>query len=212
MEALFSLPISEEGIADVNRWRVNTITPLTAGVMVKTHHYLHRVPPISYAFGLLIDGDVAGVATFGTPPSRHLQMSICPSNPDYVLELNRLWVDDIMPHNTESWFIARCLKLLPASIVVSYADTAYNHIGYIYRAANFHFAGWTDMDRKTPRFDYVVPGKHSRDAMRHGFTERRRRQPKMKYWTVTGDKRERRNLEQLVAWPSINWRIQNDTV
>lgn len=98
--------------------------------------------------------------------------------------------------------------MLPPLIIVSYADTAHGHAGYIYRALNFNYAGWTDMERKTPRFDYVVPGKHSREAFRGGvaqFTERVRRKPKVRYWIVTGDRRQQKALRRMCAWPVMDW-------
>ncbi len=178
-------------------------------MMVVKNHYLHRRPPISFAFGMRReDGELGAVVTFGTPPSRHLQISACPSDPAKVIELNRLWVHDDYPRNTESWFVSRALAMLPARIVVSYADPVYGHAGYIYRALNFSYAGWTDMERKTPRYDYVPvdPTTHSRDAFRNGYVERRRRVAKVKYWTVTGNKSERRTLRKACPWPSYDWR------
>lgn len=188
---------------------MNEVRPMSskeAAALVVERHYLHRRPPISFAFGLYAP-DLLGVVTFGTPGSHHMLLSACPENTSFVIELNRLWVSDDAPRNTESWFLARALALLPPRIVLSYADTAQGHEGYVYRASNFFYAGWTDMDRKTPRFDYVAPGKHSRDAFRNGFTERIRRKPKMRYWTVTGDRRERRALERMCKWPKMNWKI-----
>ena len=168
---------------------------------------MHRKPPISFAFGLIDDyGATRGVVTFGTPASHHMLIGACPSAPGDVIELNRLWVHDDMPRNSESWFVARALALLPPKIVLSYADTAAGHAGYVYRAANFYYAGWTDMDRKTPRFDYVAPGKHSRDAFRNGFTDKVRRLPKVKYWTATGNRRERKRLEASCLWPRLSWK------
>lgn len=176
--------------------------------MVVEHHYLHRRASISFAFGLFCP-DLCGVVTFGTPASRHLQIGASPTSPDAVIELNRLWVDDKMPRNTESWFMARAIKLMPTRIIVSYADTTAGHMGYVYRASNFYYAGWTDMDRKTPRYDYLMPGKHSREAFRSGSgarSEKVRRRPKIKYWTVSGNKRERRALKELCEWPRLSWR------
>ena len=173
-----------------------------ARTIVEREHYLHRKPPVSFAFSLSESCEIVGVCTFGIPASHHMLMSACPTDPSKVIELNRLWVHDRMPRNTESWFVSRCLKLMPPRIVVSYADTSYGHQGYIYRALNFHYAGWTDMDRKTPRFDYVPRnGKHSRDAFRSGEWVRIRRKPKIKYWTVTGDRRERFSLTGIAGWP-----------
>lgn len=126
--------------------------------LVVAHHYMHRKPPISFAFGLVGDcGNLKGCITLGTPASRHMLISACKTAPQDVIELNRLWCHDDMPRNTESWFISRALAQLPAKIVLSYADTSVGHFGHIYRAANFYYAGWTDMERKTPRFDYVLP-------------------------------------------------------
>jgi len=178
----------------------------------KLFHYLKRRPNCSYAFELtdkLIFGKLLGICTFGVPASRHLQISVCKSNPDLVLELNRLWVSEEMPRNSESFFVSRCLKQLPARIIVSYADTKYGHVGYIYRALNFKYAGITDSDRKTPRFDYVTPNKHSRDTSRNGtinICEKVRRLPKHRYWTVTGNKREKKHLESICLWDQINWK------
>lgn len=189
---------------------VERISSRLARGTVEREHYLHRKPPVSFAFGLY-DGEVlVGVVTFGSPPSRHLQKSICPSNPAAVLELNRLWVDDIMPRNTESWFVARAVALLPAAVLVSYADTAYGHEGFIYRALNWRYAGKTDADRKTPRFDYLVPGKHTRSAFRDGDGRdavKVRRKPKHRYWSLSGNRRERRDLARLVAWPSLAYPV-----
>lgn len=183
----------------------------TAIQIVVRHHYLHRKPSISYAFALSdaeILGNILGVVTFGTPPSRHLQQSACADNPSAVIELNRLWVDDKCPANTESWFVSRALKLLPPHIVVSYADTGYGHVGYIYRALNFLYSGLTDSDRKTPRFDYVTPGKHSRNTTRNGLmqtAEKVRRKPKHRYFYITGNRRERRDLMKIATWPVLPW-------
>lgn len=187
--------------------RVAVISHREAVRLVIAHHYMHRKPPVSFSFGLIDDSGVTkGCITFGTPASRHMLLGACKTHPENVLELNRLWVHDDMPHNTESWFVSRALALLPPKIVLSYADTAAGHMGIVYRAVNFYYAGWTDMDRKTPRFDYIAPGKHSRDAFRNGFTDRVRRRPKVKYWTVTGNRRERKRLEDACHWPKLNWK------
>ena len=173
---------------------------------VVSHHYLHRKPPISFAYGMYSGERLVGVVTFGVPASRHMVIGACPSMPSAVLELNRLWVADDQLRNTETWFLARALSELPARIILSYADTSHGHLGYVYRAANFYYAGWTGMERKTARYDYVVPGKHSRDAFRIGFTDRVRRKPKVKYWTVTGNRRERAALKRACLWPKMDWR------
>lgn len=191
--------------------RVGLISKSEATRLVIAHHYMHRKPPISYALGLFDEaGDTKGVITFGTPASHHMLIGACKNSPESVIELNRLWVSDDLPRNTESWFVSRALALVPPKIVLSYADTAAGHMGYVYRALNFYYAGWTDMERKTPRFDYVTPGMHSRDAFRKGerrFTERVRRKPKVRYWIATGNRRERKALEAQCLWPKMDWKL-----
>ena len=188
--------------------RIATLGARHAAQLVVAKHYLHRRPPISHAFGVYRHGDLMGAVTYGTPASRHLQMGACPSDPSLVIELNRLWLDDSLPRNSESWFVSRTLKMLPPRIVVSYADPLHGHVGYIYRALNFHYAGWTDMDRKTPRYDYLPadPTTHTRDAFRNGYVTKRRRVAKVKYWITTGTPSERRNLVKLCGWPRYDWR------
>lgn len=189
--------------------RIEQISSQRANALVIKKHYLHRRAPVSFAYGLFKGPKLMGAVTFGTPPSRHLQMSACPSDPALVIELNRLWLDDSLPPNTGSWFVSRVLKLLPARIVVSYADPRYGHLGYVYRALNFKYAGWTDMERKTPRFDYIPldPTKHTREAFRSGYGYRVRRVAKVKYWIVTGPNRtERHRLESLCGWTKLNWK------
>jgi hypothetical protein len=187
---------------------VATLDAKTASRMVIAHHYLHRRPPISHAFGVYRHGELLGVVTYGVPASRHLQKSACPTAPDDVLELNRLWLDDVLPANSESWFVSRTLRMLPPRIVVSYADPLHGHYGYIYRALNFRYAGWTDMERKTPRFDYLPadPSTHTRDAFRNGYVAKRRRVAKVKYWIATGTPAQRRALAARCGWPSLDWR------
>jgi hypothetical protein len=200
---------------------VSLIGKAEASRLVIANHYMHRRPPISFSYGLIIDGETKGVITFGTPASRHMLIGACPTEPNKVIELNRMWVCDTLPRNTESWFIARALALLPPRIVVSYADTKEGHMGYVYRAANFFYAGWTDMDRVTPRMDYIpapVSGvhglfgeepdrqRHTREASRSGVVDMVRRSPKVRYWTTTGTRRDRKRLEALCQWPIMCWK------
>ncbi len=104
-------------------------------------HYAHRIPSISYAFGLYENKKLCGVCTFGTPSSSTLLKGICGEGfSKNVIELNRLVVSSEEP-NITSWFVSRCLNNIKNKIVVSYADTAQGHIGKIYQACNFIYTG-----------------------------------------------------------------------
>jgi hypothetical protein len=186
------------------------VAPLSSSVardIAEKNHYMHRKPPVSYAWGLHQEDEIVGIITLGIPASRHLQAGACPTDPSLVIELNRMWIADELPNGTASWFLARALRQAPPRIVVSYADTTVGHLGYVYRAANFRYGGWTDMDRKTPRYDYLPadPATHTRDAFRNGYDRKVRRKPKIRYWTTTGNHSERRKLARLCGWLDLDW-------
>ncbi|MET3658509.1 hypothetical protein [Sporosarcina psychrophila] len=60
-----------------------------------------------------------------------------------VLELTRLWVDDLVPRNGESFLISSGIRLLDSEIIISYADSGQSHVGTVYQATNFIYAGLT---------------------------------------------------------------------
>lgn len=112
---------------------------------LKKKHYAKRMPSVSHAFGLYLDGHLSGVVTYGVPASNALTKGLCGAEyADIVLELNRL-VLDTPAKNSASYLVGNSLKQLPRpSIVVSYADTGQGHIGYIYQATNFIYTGLSD--------------------------------------------------------------------
>ena len=125
-------------------------------------HYAHRMPSISWAFGLYENEELIGVCTFGKPASSNLQIGVC--GKDYqsqVQELNRLVLKYNKP-NEASYFVSRCLKMLPKPmIIISYADTEQKHQGIIYQASNFIYTGLS-----AKRTDWKVRGMEHK----HGFT------------------------------------------
>jgi hypothetical protein len=117
----------------------------TAMDVVIENHYLHRKSPCSHAYGLFKDDELVGVCVYGQGPSTTLRKGVCgPDFADKVLELTRLWTDDSLPRNSESYFVARTIKLLPKhwEVIVSFADRdGAGHQGYIYQALNFIYCG-----------------------------------------------------------------------
>ena len=124
--------------------KVNRIKTYECKDWLLNKHYSKRMCSITYAFGLFNDKNIlVGVVTFGMPPSSTLAESVCGSDlKEYVLELNRLVVNDGLPKNTLSFFVANAIKKIPNNkIVVSFADANMNHNGYIYQATNFIYTG-----------------------------------------------------------------------
>jgi len=105
-------------------------------------HYAGRVPSVSRAFGLFVGSDLEGVVTYGTPPSAPLRRGVCgDAFKECVIELNRLVL--LSNHkNDASLLVGRSLRLLGGDfVVVSFADTAQGHVGYVYQATNFMYCG-----------------------------------------------------------------------
>ena len=117
-------------------------------------HYAKRFPPISFAFGLYEETVLVGVCTYGMPSSATLREGIAGAeNAKFVLELNRLCIES-NNKNAASFLVGRSLRLLPKpSIIVSYADTAQNHVGYVYQACNFIYTGLS-----AKRTDWKIKG------------------------------------------------------
>lgn len=125
-------------------------------IMVRQQHYLHRWPGVcTLVLKLQRDSEALGVVVFALPPRETSKRYGCTT-----WELARLWLNDGVPQNGETWLIAAALRYVrrhhpDVKAIVSYADPSAGHSGVIYRAANFRSDGRTDQERKTPRFDYA---------------------------------------------------------
>jgi hypothetical protein len=150
---------------DVDRLSVRRAERFEVQAMIDAH-YLHKWHGVVVATIALCRDDVAvGVAVFALPPRETAKRY-----GGATWELARLWVHDDEPRNTETWFLARAVRLIrrerpDVRYLVSYADPSVGHVGTVYRAANWRADGRTDEERKTPRFDYECDGKrYSRRA------------------------------------------------
>ncbi len=148
--------------------------------LVIKHHYLHRKPLVSWAFGIIRDSQLVGVCTFGKP-MWSVQVGVTGGALSDVrknkgrwrdvFELNRLWIaDDVTDHCIESKFVAWCLRELkkenPNLILISYADgsvtnsvTQKNHVGVVYQAG-----GWIYTGLSSPWVDITIEGKDHRSV------------------------------------------------
>ena len=105
--------------------------------------------------GLRRSGTLLGMIVFALPPRETMKRY-----GGETWELARLWIDDSVPKNAETYVIGRAVRYIrrhrPEIVaLVSYADPSAGHAGTIYRAANWTPDGRTDQERKTPRFDYA---------------------------------------------------------
>lgn len=132
---------------------VRPVPKETARHLILAGHYSHKWQPTFgvYSFGIFREGQVAGdqclgVAAFGwmKNPKAKLFISSVPNG--WMIELNRMWVDDSLGKNAESLLIGASLRLLkkldPTIVAVqSFADGRIG-CGTIYKAANFRYFGY----------------------------------------------------------------------
>lgn len=145
-----------------NEYKILPITRNECSDFILNIHYAKRWPSISYAYGLYHNDILVGVVTYGTPPSSTLRQGIAGTiYSSDVLELNRLVLKNNIK-NEASMLVSHSLKLLPQNkIIVSFADSEQNHIGYVYQACNFLYCGLS-----AKRTDWKVKGQEHL----HGIT------------------------------------------
>lgn len=104
------------------KYKIQKISSRIANDIVVKNHYLHRKAQASYAFGLYeIHGNNDGLFTsdklvgciiYGLPASPNVCRGIC--GEEYfndVIELTRLWIDDCVGKNGESFLIGNTIKI-----------------------------------------------------------------------------------------------------
>jgi len=130
------------GVQD--NYHIKQVSYSEAMDMVIEKHYLHRKAPCTFAFGLFNNetDECVGVVVYGVSASSTLLRGVCgPEEAKNVYELTRLWVDDSVPKNGESFLIGNTIKKLDREIIVSYADSSQEHVGVVYQATNFIYTG-----------------------------------------------------------------------
>lgn len=181
----------QEKAREVRRITYAETKPFLLGI-----HYARRMPCIQYAYGLFEDGVLCGCVTYGTPASYHLCIGLAGKKNQYnVLELNRLVIlPEYSGDNRASFLIAHSLKMLPnRTFVVSYADTAWSHVGYVYQATNWLYTGMSAKRTDT----YQPTGLHPRAYDKnHHSNKRQTRSQKHRYVYLVGNKRERREMRK----------------
>ena len=189
-------------------YKVERITYNDTKPFILDIHYAKRMPSISYAYGLFLNNDLVGIVSYGSPASPSLCKGIAGlENKSFVIELNRL-VLKYNRKNEASMLVGKSLQLLPKpKIIVSYADTNQNHVGFIYQATNFYFTGTSK-----PRTDMAGKnGKHSRHHL-GDKTKRIFRSAKHRYVYLVGNKKDKKKLLKELKYPILDYPKKNEVV
>ena len=111
---------------------------------IKKYHYSGKVVNNSNLhFGAFLDNRLHGVLSYGNSLDKEKMMGLVRDTEwNGFLELNRMAFDDYLPRNSESYCIAKTLRLIKKNAphvkwVVSFADACSCGDGTIYRASNF---------------------------------------------------------------------------
>lgn len=123
---------------------VKVIPGKIANPFIKKHHYSGKVVNNSCLhFGAFLDGKLHGVLSYGPSLDKSKMLSLVEGTGwNEFLELNRMAFDDYLPRNSESYCIAKTIKLIKKNApqikwIVSFADGCSCGDGTIYRASNF---------------------------------------------------------------------------
>ena len=166
-------------------------------------HYARRMPCITNAFGLFVNEELVGVVTYGVPASRPLCVGLAGvENEKNVLELNRLCIRPELNgggRNYASFLVSHSLKMLPCgTFVVSYADTAWSHVGYVYQACNFLYTGMSAKRNDT----YQPSGLHPRAYDKNNHSDlMQTRSRKHRYVYLVGDRRTKKRMRRELKYP-----------
>lgn len=159
---------------------------VSIGVLILQYHYLHRMPAgIIQCFALI---DENGITPVGAAVFTNGKESLA----DTYIEFARLWVDDKCPRNTESYFVAYCMKYLHEHYpqfkgVVTWADPMVGHTGTLYRACNFIYDG---LSAKTKTYKNKATGKMVNNRTRSDESNR----DKQDQFEVVGENARKRRF------------------
>ena len=119
-----------------------------ANAIIQKNHYSRKFYTASYIhFGVFMDGELVGVLQFGYAMNPASQASVVANTAmDEYLELNRMWLDDCAPRNSESRALSFALTVIRAAYpkikwVQSFADERCRLGGVVYQACNFRYYG-----------------------------------------------------------------------
>lgn len=130
------------------QFKVIQIDKGVAASMYAAYHYLEDKGFLhSFSFGALFEGEVWGCITFGIPNAKNINGLYTDSEQSGVMEITRLVFKPESPKNSCSRMIKIALmelrKVYPLRLVITYADTAQDHTGAIYKASGFDYHGLT---------------------------------------------------------------------
>ena len=119
-----------------------------ANQIIVKNHYSKKFYNATYIhLGVFIENELLGVLQFGYAMNPASAGSIVEGTElNQYLELNRMWLDDKAPRNSESMAISYSVKYIRSKFskikwIQSFADERCGGFGIVYQGANFEFYG-----------------------------------------------------------------------
>jgi hypothetical protein len=171
-----------------------------ANEMIRANHYSGTfVPNSSVHFGWFVGGRMLGALQFGPAMNPASGASVVPGTPrGGYLELNRMWLSDECPRNSESAAISCAMRIIErdhghVGWVQSFADERCGGLGVVYQACSFVYVG-----EHTSTF-WEIDGEwfHNYFAtVTGGKTPSRAEEPKVKWFQANKDRAVPHELRQ----------------
>ena len=127
---------------------VSEIDRQKANDCIVKNHYSHKFYNATYIhLGVFIGGEFLGVLQYGYAMNPASCGSVVRgTQKDEYLELNRMWLSDKAPRNSESKAISYSLKYIKKRYpkvkwIQSFADERCGGLGIVYQAASFEYYG-----------------------------------------------------------------------
>ena len=165
-------------------------------------HYAHRMPSISFSFGLFVDKKISGCCSFGVPPN-YMECKLW--EPYKCYELSRLIINN-KEKNIGSFFVSNSIKKLPKpTVIISYADTEMGHIGYIYQATNWLYTGVGSIGEKI----LILKDGTTKHQRHYPTTDKKtiekihKTKGKHRYYFLHGNRKEKKKMFSLLRYPVL---------
>jgi hypothetical protein len=139
-----------KGFGD-DAFNVKEISRTHANDVIIKNHYSKKFYNATYIhLGVYMNKEMVGVLQYGYAMNPASCGSVVDETKiDEYLELNRMWLDDIAPKNSESRAISYSIKYIKRKYpkvkwIQSFADERCGKFGIVYQAANFKYFGEHD--------------------------------------------------------------------
>lgn len=130
-------------------FRVQEISRNKANKIIVENHYSKKFYNATYIhLGVFMEDNLVGVLQYGYAMNPASCSSVVKgTNKDEYLELNRMWLDDCAPRNSESKAISYSIKYIRNRFkgkikwIQSFADERCGGFGIVYQACSFKYYG-----------------------------------------------------------------------